>query len=182
MQRRHYFSERQHLLHDTVIANPPKKMYPQETDWTCSVACIRTLLSGFLDSVPSEEALVGAANLQPQPYYSKDIKALGLLNKYDAVYGCDSPADNFDAILDYVEDGYFVMLECMYNYAHWFVLLGYYPLKNGNAEESKLMIYDPYYDEVRLLRVDEFITMWIDGNHETTKVEKDYIAVRGRKN
>lgn len=85
---------------------------------------------------------------------------------------------SFDMVLDLMKQGYYIMLECMYNYAHWLVLLGYYPLDNSTLEKSSLLVYDPYYNNVRLLNADEFIAMWIDGNYGNTMVEKDFIAIR----
>ena len=115
--------------------------------------------------------------MKPGPYYSKDIKSMGMVAKYDVLYGCDNKNINMDNILEYITNGYFIMLECLYNYAHWIVLLGFYPLAD-NIEKSKLLIYDPYYNEVRLLNADEFINMWIDGNYLENKIEKDFIAIR----
>ena len=178
MNRKLFFSEERVLNHDNICAKVPAKMYPQETDWTCSIACIRTMLSGILNEVPSEEEFITQYNLKPGPHYSKDIKQLGILQAYDVLYGCDNHDVSFDDILDYVESGYSVMLECMYNYAHWFVLLGYYPIVGENIEKSKILVYDPYYNEVRLLNADEFITMWIDGNYEHSRIEKDFIAFK----
>ena len=178
MKRQHEFFEPNKINHSKVLSISPSRLYPQETDWTCSVACLRTILSGIDKTVPSEEDLVRRYNMQPGPYYSKDIKTLGILNNYDAVYGCDNKDVSFDDILSYVEIGYSVMLECLINYAHWLVLLGYYPLDNTNIEKSQLMLYDPYYDQIRLVNADEFINMWIDGDFANTKVEKDFVAVK----
>lgn len=167
------------LCHDKAVSNCPKVLFPQERDWTCSLACVRTLLSGIVDSVPAEVDYIDRYNLQAGPHYSRDMKRLGMLDGYDAVYGCDEQERTFDRVLDYMSDGYFIMLESMYNYAHWFVLLGYYPT-GGDLERSRLLVYDPYYDETRLLCVDEFLGMWIDGNFAQTGVEKDFVAVRAK--
>lgn len=180
MERKHDFFEMDKLSHEDVVVSAPKKFFPQETDWTCSIACIRTLLSGFLREVPGEIFFIESYHLIPGPHYSKDIKRLNILEKYDVKFGCDSVDNSFDKILDYMEEGYGVMVECMYNYAHWFVLLGYYPLEEGDIEKSKLLVYDPYYDEMRLLRVEEFINMWVDGNYENTRIEKDFIAIKSK--
>ena len=178
MQRKHELFEQNNLKHNEVVVSAPKKLYPQETDWTCSVACIRTMLSGITYNVPEEMEIVRQNNMKPGPYYSRDIKKLGLLDNYDVVYGCDKEKADMDMVLDMVQNGYYVMLECMYNYAHWMVLLGYYPLENSDIEKSELLMYDPYYDKIRLLSADEFISMWIDGNYENTKVIRDFIAVK----
>lgn len=167
------------MAHDDVLISHPRRLYPQERDWTCSVACIRTMMSAFLKKVPSEETLVKRYDLRPGPHYSRDIKALGMLKHYDVLYGCDQqPQDDFDTVLDYVAQGYCVMLESMINYGHWMVLLGYYPLQENDPETSRLLMYDPYYDQVRLLNADEFISMWRDGNYEETRVDRDFIAIR----
>ena len=180
MRRKHEYFQVESLEHKSIVSNPPKKLYPQEKDWTCAVACLRTMMSGFLEEVPAEEYLVEQYKLKPGPHYSKDIKSYHMLNEYDVVYGCDNEQSDFDAVLDYASDGYFVMLESMLNYAHWMVFLGYYPSSSDSLEETKLLMYDPYYDEVRLLNADEFISMWRDGNYENTRVDKDFIAIRQR--
>ncbi len=179
MRKCEYFTL-QPLKHQEIISNPPKKMYPQERDWTCSMACIRTMLSGIDPTVPEEDHFVSTYRLTPGPLFSKDIKKLDILGNYDALYGCDKPDITFDSILDYMENGYFVMLESMLNFSHWFVLLGYYPSADNDAEKGKVLVYDPYYNTSRLLIADEFIQMWIDGNHNINKIQKDFIAVRGK--
>jgi hypothetical protein len=159
-----------------VVSSSLKQLYPQETDWTCSIACIRTILSAN-DVKISENEYIQTYRMSPQPYYSKDIKNLHILDEYKTVYGCDNPCIPFDDILNYMQNGYCVMVECLYNYAHWLVLLGYYPCSNGNIEQGRLLAYDPYYNEVRLLNVDEFLAMWIDGDYEHTRVKQDFIAI-----
>ena len=178
MIRKHEFFEVVILKHQTIVANVPSNMYPQERDWTCVIACIRTMLSGFLKTVPTEEYLIEKHNLKPGPHYSTNIKNYHMLDEYDVLYGCDYENSNFDMILDYMEQGYFVMLESMINYAHWMVLLGYYPICGNDLEKAKLLMYDPYYDEVRLVNTSEFISMWRDGNYENTRIDRDFIAIK----
>lgn len=172
-----YFGEGS-LRHKKVVTNAPVMLYPQERDWTCVFACIRTILSGITEEVPGEDCYVENYRLNPGPRYSKDIKELQLLSAYDTIYGCDSTEHDFDTVLDYMEQGYFLMLESMHNYAHWMVLLGYYPKTEDDIEKAKLLMYDPYYDEVKLVNTDEFIGMWRDGDYEHSRVDKDFIAVR----
>ena len=178
MKRKSEYFQKYGLRHDRVVSMQPRQLFPQETDWTCAVACARTLLSGVTKKVPEEKEIVVACNMQPGPHFSKEIKDSGVLAQYDVVYGCDMKDKDFDMILDYMEDGYYMMLECMYNYAHWMVLLGYYPVEDSDIERSRLLLYDPYYDQVRLVHVDEFISMWIDGNFANSGIEKDFIAIR----
>lgn len=180
MKRKHECFEVGSLTHKTIVANPPKTLYPQERDWTCGLASLRTMMSGFSEEVPTEDYLVTTYNLAPGPHYSKNIKSYHMLDEYDVIYGCDTEDHTFDTVLDYVSQGYYVMLESMQNYAHWLVLLGYYPLVDGDIEHSKILMYDPYYDQVRLFNTDEFISMWRDGNYENTRVDKDFIAIKSK--
>lgn len=163
---------------DQAVVMTPPKFFPQERDWTCSVACIRTILSGIEDEVPTEDFFVGNYALSPGPYYSREIKSRKLLEPYDVVYGCDNEKVTLDDVLNLCRDGYYVMLESMYNYSHWFVFLGFYPSADCDVEKSKLLVFDPYYNEVRLLNADEFQSMWRDGNYEKSKVDRDFIAIR----
>lgn len=180
MNRKHEYFTVEQLTHQEIVSHPPRHLYPQERDWTCCFACVRTLLSGLADSVPSEDDIVRDHRLIPGPHYSRDVKRLGLLDACEAVYGCDHPDTDFDDVLTLAENGSFVMLECMLNYAHWVVLLGYYPLADGGVENSQLLIYDPYFDQVRLMNTYEFISMWRDGNYEHSRVDKDFIAIRAK--
>lgn len=178
MERKYAFPQNPPLAHRQVAAQNPRTLCPQQTDWTCALACIRTMLSGFLDTLPSEESLVEEYRLEPGPHYSREIKESGMLRAYQAVYGCDGEV-SFDQILDYLDQGYYVMLESMYNYAHWMVLLAYYPLKGGEVEASRLLFYDPYYDQIRSLILDEFLNMWQDGGWQKNGIQKDFIALKG---
>lgn len=173
------FTETKLKEQSTVVA-APAKLFPQERDWTCAFACLRTLMSGFERDLISEDQIVTDYKPIPGPHYSRDIKKLGILDKYDVVYGCDQNQIDFDYVLDLCRDGYYLMLESMINYAHWMVFLGYYPFVSENLEESQILLYDPYYNKVRLNSTDEFINMWLDGNYENTKIERDFIAVRAK--
>lgn len=77
----------------TYTSNVPRVLYKQERDWTCSIACIRTLLSSVSDNVLSEDEFISIFKLTPSPYYSKDIKSLCILSDIDAIYGCDFDED-----------------------------------------------------------------------------------------
>lgn len=170
------------LKHNKAIVMSPLSFYRQERDWTCAVACIRSILSGILDNVPTEEEFITNYKLKPNPYYSRDIKTYHLLDKYDVIYGCENKNCEFDDILDYLQEKYFLMIECMVNYSHWLVLLGYYPLVDGDIEDCRVLLYDPYYDTIRLMNTDELISMWVDGNYEKSRVKGDFIAIRKKLN
>lgn len=165
------------LTHSKVLSTASCNLYAQERDWTCMIACVRTILSRGNNPITSEEEYISRYKLTPGPYYSKDVKNLKLLESYDVIYGCDISDKNFDMVLDYFEAGYSVMLESMYNYSHWMVLLGFYPI-GDDIEQYNLLLYDPYYDKVRLVNADEFISMWVDGEHQKNGVEMDFIAVK----
>ncbi len=166
------------------LSQVPPFLFPQERDWTCSLACIRTMLSGVMKDVPKEEVLVQQYKMDMGPYYSKDLKKLGILDdilsKEKVIYGCDQEDIELPDILTLMENGYYVMLESMVNYAHWMVLLGYFVTAGEeNPEKCRLLFYDPYYNQVKLLNYDEFMGMWIDGNFAQTGVTKDFIAICG---
>ena len=76
MQRKHQLFTPNIIKYNQNISNVPKIFYPQERDQTCSIACIRTILSGLIDDIPSENDIINKNNMQPGPYYSKDIKKL----------------------------------------------------------------------------------------------------------
>ncbi len=175
-----YFGKYTTNKHDSV-GRIPKQLYRQETDWTCAIACLRTMISGIDKEVFPENHYVEKFSLKPGPYYSKNIKAYNMLDEYDVIYGCDMPDVNFDDIISMMENGYYIMLESMVNYSHWMVLLGYLTVKTSDELEGyMLMFYEPYYNEVRMINADEFRGVWRDGPYETTKVEKDFIAIKAK--
>lgn len=152
------------------IISKVKKCYPQERDWTCCFACIRTLLTD-----PPEEDFF-SKDLEPGPFFSKDVLERKILSGLDVKYGCEEQLE-FDGILDLMKQGYNVMVECMINYSHWVVILGYYP-KGEQQADNYLLIFDPYYNEVRLIRTEELMGMWCDGEPSPDRVMFDYIAIR----
>lgn len=176
-RRKEYFKNKSNYINNICISSNILQVFPQERDWTCSVACIRTILSGIDKKVLSEKEFINKYKLIPGPYFSKDIKKLKLLSKYEVIYGCDEKDVKFNNILKYMKNSYSIMFESMYNFSHWMVLLGCYIL-DRNMEKGKMVTYDPYYDEIRLLNVDEFLSMWQDGNYQKNKVLKDFIAIK----
>lgn len=63
------------------------------------------------------------------------------------------------------------MLESMYNFSHWMVFVGYFPVRGtSNIEEHRMLFYDPYLDSMRLIGAEEFEGMWLDGNHKDNSV------------
>jgi len=179
VKKKYELFDEKKINHNYSVSSGCCRLFQQERDWTCAVACIRSIMSGLVTIIPSEDNVVDLYNLVPGPLYSKDIKKLGILKDFDVKYGCDNINVSFDMILSYLENGYHIMVESMYNYAHWMVLLGYYPLRGG-IEKSELLLYDPYYDRVRLVIVDEFLSMWIDGNHTENMIEKDFVAIKSK--
>ena len=177
MQRKAEYFDTYELSTKQCIFKSGLHLYPQERDWTCSIACIRTLLSTGNKEL-SEQYYIDKFGLKPGPHFSRDIKRIGILAEYDVKYGCDSKDICFDDILDTLNQGYGIMLECMYSYSHWLVLLGFIPIDDCNVEKSQLVLYDPYYDQLKVVIVDEFISMWYDGNYEVTQVKNDFIAIK----
>ncbi len=161
------------------VCNCPPDLFKQERDWTCSIACIRSLISGVKSDWKSEDEIIDNYALTPQPYFSRDIKRLNILKDFDVIYGCDQKSITFDIIAQYMENGYYIMLESMINYSHWMVLLGCFVF-NGDSdpETDTLVFFDPYYNSLKAMLLDEFINVWEDANSEENKVFKDFIAVK----
>ncbi len=183
MKRKFEFFRPNKIEKRDSVGSVPPSLFPQERDWTCSLACLRTLLSGVMKDVPKEEELIQKYAMKPGPYYSKDLKTLGILEELQDVrhiiYGCDREGIELYDMISLMEEGYYLMLESMVNYSHWMVLLGYFVTAGEeDVENCKLLFYDPYYNNVKLLNYDEFQGMWIDGNYSVTGVEKDFIAIR----
>ena len=84
-----------------------EKYYVQERDWTCSIACIRTILSKF-KAEKSEEYYIEKYKLIPGPHYSNNIKDINILKGREAIYGCDYTPEEKDinTIIDLANQGY----------------------------------------------------------------------------
>lgn len=153
-------------------------MFPQERDWTCSIASIRTLLSNKdTRQVPTEDFFISNFHLEKGPYNSKQILDKGILEKYSYKVACLEPIPENNQLYHLTElmKKYNVMVECLINYAHWIVLLGY--IKLGDAEQDQFIYYDPYYHRVNTIVADELISMWFD---ISGKMHRDYIAIAKR--
>lgn len=177
MRKEELFKKREMLIKNSISLTPPQ-LFKQERDWTCSIGCIRTLLSAITNTVPSEDEIIKKYKIEPNNLYSKDIKDLNILYKYDVKYGCDKDLE-FDKIIELMQKGYYIMLESMVHYSHWMVLIGYFT-NSEDIENYQLLFFDPYYNEIRLIRADEFIDMWADG--EDSDIQRDYIALRPNEN
>lgn len=174
---------REHFTYDepstyTSASNTPSELYPQERDWTCSVACIRTILSGVTKNIPSENEFLEKYNIEIGGHYVDEFIEKNML------FPAEEIRTHHDYKLDEIGlpllnkllgEKYFIMVECMYNYAHWVVVLGYYAVRERqDTEEHKILIYDPYYNEVRMVIADELLTMWCDPEGH----EKEFVAIR----
>lgn len=156
----------------------PKRLFPQERDWTCSIACLRSITSS-LKNIGTECFIVENYNLKPGPHYSKDIKELNILKDFSVEFGCDLRKDyELDKLYSLLKDNYFVMVESIINYDHWLVLLSYFPNNSSNISDHQVLLYDPYFNEIKIYRAEEFGSMWISGEHYKNNIIKDFIAVK----
>ena len=144
---------------DSSVSHCPPILFRQERDWTCAFACLRTIMSEFDDNWLSEIEIIKKYSLTPKPYFSADIKNLRIIDHMNVIYGCDA-------------------LESLTNYSHWMVLIGCYVLGDGSdAEEIKLSFFDPYYNDIKYMLLDEFINIWIDAENEINGIERDFLAI-----
>ena len=153
-----------------------KETFPQERDWTCGLACFRTLLSATYDPVISEDTLIKYLQRKPGPVSSEDFigyKHLFETDTYKLQLGAEKPIENnLCGELTTLLKTHNVMVACTLNGGHWLVILGYLDL--GTIEEDKIIFYDPYYNDVRTFRADEFLSMWVSTDGD---LDHDYIAV-----
>lgn len=160
------------------VGRIPRHLIHQERDWTCALACLRTMMSCFIDVLPEENILIVQGKYKPGPIFSDRLKKLQT-DTWEMRFGCDDPSPTLTNIISLLDQGWSVMLESMYNYSHWMVLIAYFKLGNGeSAETDRLLCYDPYYHDIRLINADEFNTMWMDGNHSENGIRCDYLALR----
>lgn len=178
MTRKSELFTKQYTKENLCVTKVPPKLFPQERDWTCSIACIRTMTSAFGRGPKDEDWYISNFNLSPGLHYSKDIKEKRILQGYTVEYGCDYTNFEFDNLVKLLGQGYYIMVEGMINYSHWLVLLGYYTLgSKDDLENNFVLLYDPYYDELKLIRADEFNKIWQGGEFDNTGVNHDFIAI-----
>ena len=176
LRKNEYFGESTYGEGLESVMSTVRTMCRQERDWTCSVASLRTLMSGCRDiKLPSEDFILETYGLTKGPYNSKDILDKGLLNDLTFRAGCIDPAPSKNQLvfLTGLMRDYNVMIECLINYAHWIVLLGY--VKLGNIEQDMFIYYDPYYHRINTIIADELISMWYDIGERP--LHRDYIAI-----
>lgn len=181
MQRKvEYYTDEKVVIPTNSFSICYEKYYAQERDWTCSIACIRTILSKFKAEKP-EDYYILEYKLTPGPHYSQDIKKLGILKDREAVYGCDYSEEDKDVntLIRLANQGYGIMIETLLNYTHWLVVIGYCIIgSDTELEKHKIIVYDPYYNDIRLCLADELLGMWIDINYDKNNVVKDFIAIK----
>jgi hypothetical protein len=147
-------------------SNVPPQLMRQERDWTCSVAAVRTILSAFKEKYLSETSFIANYNLTIGEHYTEEILSKKLFGENKKILShLDFKKEELSLKLlnNLLAKKYYIMAECMYNYAHWVVILAYLAVRgSSDTEEHQILFYDPYYDETRLVRADEFATMWCD--------------------
>lgn len=159
-----------------------KKFYKQERDWTCSFACIKSIT----DIDVLEDELIKEYDLTPSPYFSTDIKQLGIIESLchktsDVIYGCDNrlveKEDKLALLNELMLKGYNIMVEMMLSGSHWFVFVGYIALGNPyDTSTHQVLLYDPYQNSTRMVIAEDFVTMWEDSKKHD--IVADFIAVK----
>lgn len=167
-----YFkNEKQWCPKYTQLASVPH-LYPQERDWTCSVACLRSIVSGEYDI--SEDSIVDSCPIEMGPQTSKAVRHWMPYATSRFLFGAYQPLPEKDTLRALVElmKTHTVMIECMINYEHWVVLLGFTYL--GSLENSMFILYDPYLNTVRTVMAEELLNEWF---YVTTDgPDHDYVA------
>lgn len=187
---RDYFGEVGEKLSEGMVLDINKIIpYKQEHDWTCSVACLRTIAR----TIKSEQEIVEELGMERGAYYSdffyEKFKKGDWASKYDMVFGCNDTLCTVEGTSEWskakakftylcilLRIGYSVMVESTYNVSHWMVLLGYLP-KGTDFSDCEVLLWDPYLGKYRVENLEEFITMWYNGGN-VNGVKGDYIAVR----
>lgn len=142
------------------IVSDVKFCYRQKRDWTCSIACLRTICShkDFLN-ISEEDVLKKIPSIKPGPQWSSNIKSWGLLPE-DTIYGCERTIE-LEGLLELLRT-HNVMMESKYSGGHWLAILSYHV--NGH-NEAKVELYDPWKDAIRIESAAEVIYMWHDSNN-----------------
>lgn len=157
----------------TIMSNV-QSVYKQDRDWTCSIACLRTIAS-HTAYLPEEYDILQRYKINKGPQSSHSIRDW-MKDDERFRYGCvDTIPEDYK--LTYLTDlmkTHNVMIECMLNYEHWVVILGYVYL--GSDELAQFIVYDPYYNNVRVIIAEELVSMWY--GVEDYPIHRDYVACR----
>ena len=123
-------------------------------------------MSAFKGKQLTENDFITKYKLKPGPHYTEEIlskKMFGDNKKIVSHLDIRKEGLSLKLLNDLLVQKYYIMTECMYNYAHWVVILAYLAVRGkSDTEEHQILFYDPYYDETRLVRADEFATLWCD--------------------
>ena len=63
-----YFCDYIPIIPTNSVAYSCGCYYKQERDWTCSIACIRTMMSKFNENVQTEDYFINTFNIKPVPH------------------------------------------------------------------------------------------------------------------
>lgn len=166
---------------NAVSAIPPK-LYKQERDWTCSVACLRSIASKYKD-LGSEDEIVSKYGMDHGPYYAHELISCGLLDEFD--YETTSvkpnPFNDLQRVYKLLAGGATVMVETCKSFDHWLVLLAYFPNGCEFTEDHSVLMWDPYYNETLLMRASEFCDEWLSGEWASNNILCDFLAIKGLK-
>ena len=177
---REHFGELPLLSSNENVTSNLRRFYRQERDWTCSLACVRSLISSYEKDI-TEENIIKEQGLIPGPHYAKAIKNWKVLSKYNVKSSVDSPIDAHNPAEELyllLKQGFNVMIETMINYDHWVVVTGIYPSEDKDIGKSQVTYYDPYFNKVRMIFLEELISMWVSGEHSANGIINDYIAIK----
>lgn len=150
-------------------------LYSQERDWTCGIACLRTLLNAtHRKSTPmSENEMVVREqeyNKTPGPRTAKDLKDLAEMFKL-CKYILTKRDFSIDDITLYFKD-YLIAVESKLHGGRWFVVTS---IIVGSRTDC-IQLYDPYYDMMLSFSLNQFYALWEDD--KLLKGYREFIAVR----
>lgn len=169
-----YFGETPDVKGPSIV-NTPVNFYRQERDWTCSIACVRTVISAFNNNI-SEEQIIKDNNLKMGGQHIEDMKKWSCFKDLKLESQETRPIKDIQGLYDLLLDNYIIICAHAYNLYHYIVCYGYLTTnERQNPENQCILFYDPYLDEHKLINADIFDTMWYDIG---TNKYRDYIAVK----
>ena len=150
-----------HFQMDVAVYATIPTLYQQEHNWSCAVACLRTICGIETD----ENSLIDRLGIIPGPHYSKEIMQRHWVpDRLLACYGALSqPLVDISDLWELMRNGYRVMAACDFLGGHWVVLLAIIP----TPSDWDLVYWDPYFACTRVCKLEEFAPIW-----------RDFIAVR----
>lgn len=139
-----------------AVSEIPKNLYVQERDWTCAIACFRSIV----DSDIAEPNFIQQNSIMRGPHYTTEMKTKEWPHPNFEVKYAEGDVSDLDpsVVWQHLYEHWRVMLETDLNGGHWMIVLALVPTQNS----WDAVVWDPYYGRARVFDLPELLCMCHD--------------------